>query len=618
MSQSKTAPKLDPRPAPQASAAAPALEVVPIQFSTPQLTLRAVLTGMVIGGLLSLCNIYAGLKVGWGFNMSVTAALLAFGFWKLLEALGAREFSLLENTINQTSASSAAAISSAGLVAPIPALTMLTGQTLTWGPLVLWTFSVCLVGITVASGLRRQMIEVDNLPFPGGMAAAVTLKEMYAKGKEAMQRVLMLLGGAVFASVIKVVTTVFKVPRLPLPGSVSAGAGGALAQKGIGAASLNNLTFALDPSLLMVGVGGLIGMRASVSLLVGAVISWGIVGPKVLDLGWAEPGQTTGMWFGTMMNWLLWPGVAMMVAASLTSFAFSWRSIVNVFRKKGGAAEAQEDRGDVPKKLYFAGIVVALIFSVVLQGMFFGIGPVIATVGVLMTFLLAIVAGRVSGETGITPVGAMGKVTQLTFGVLAPGQAAPNLMAANVTGGAASQCADLLHDFRTGHMLGAVARLQLVAQVFGALAGALIGSFAYLVIVRDPSMLMTEEWPAPSVASWKAVAEIFMNGIEAMPQGAMMAMAIAAVAGIVLAILEKKAPKKVRAWIPSPASLGLAFVIPAYNAISMFLGAVLAMAAGRIAPSWAARFLIVLASGLIAGESITGVAVAMQQILLGG
>lgn len=121
MSQPKTAPKPQPIPAPAATGV-PALEVVPIQFSTPQLTLRAVLTGMIVGGLLSLCNIYAGLKVGWGFNMSVTAALLAFGFWKAIEAMGGREFSLLENTINQTSASSAAAISSAGLVAPIPAL----------------------------------------------------------------------------------------------------------------------------------------------------------------------------------------------------------------------------------------------------------------------------------------------------------------------------------------------------------------------------------------------------------------------------------------------------------------------------------------------------------------
>jgi uncharacterized oligopeptide transporter (OPT) family protein len=258
-----------------------------------------------------------------------------------------------------------------------------------------------------------------------------------------------------------------------------------------------------------------------------------------------------------------------------------------------------------------------LVFSVALQGLFFGIGPVLATLGVLLTFGLAVVAGRVSGETGINPVGPMGKVTQLIFGVLAPGQAAPNLMAANVTAGAASQCGDLLHDLKTGKLIGAVPWQQAVAQSFGVLAGALVGSLGYLLLVRDPSMLMTDEWPAPAVAQWKAVAEIFMKGLDSMPPGALPAMAIGSAAGLVLAVLEKIVPAKARIWVPSPASIGLAIVIPAFNSISMFLGAVLAFVAQKAAPNWAARFLIVLAAGIIAGESLTGVALAVQKIFAG-
>ena len=101
----------------------------PVDAETPQLTFRAIWTGMVFGGLLSLCNIYLGLKIGWGMNMSITAALLGFGFWQAaIRLLGLRKFNVLENNINQTAASSGASISSAGLVAPIPALTMLTGE----------------------------------------------------------------------------------------------------------------------------------------------------------------------------------------------------------------------------------------------------------------------------------------------------------------------------------------------------------------------------------------------------------------------------------------------------------------------------------------------------------
>lgn len=596
-------------------AAAPAVD-----FVTPQLTIRAVGTGMLIGGVLSLCNIYSGLKIGWGFNMSITAALLGFGFWKVVEGIAKnRSFNILENNINQTAASAAASISSAGLVAPIPALTMLTGETFTWPVLMLWTFSVCAVGITVAIGLRRQMIIVDKLPFASGIASAETLKEMYAKGREAIVRVRMLLGGGLVAALLKIAETVFKIPKLALPGTVSAAAGGALAQKGIAGVTLNNLTFALEPSLLMVGVGGLIGFRAGVSLILGAIFAWGVLGPWALERGYAQPGNPDASWYGPLLNWLLWPGVAMMVTSSLTSFAFSFRSIAAALRRQGNRQGNEVDEGDVPRKWFVGALLASLVVSVVLQTLFFGIAPHIGFAGVLLTFVLAIVAGRVSGETAITPVGAMGKVTQLVFGVIAPGQPAANLMAANVTGGAASQCADLLHDMKTGYLLRAVPRYQAVAQLCGAFAGAVIGSAGYLILIPDPKkQLLTDEWPAPAVAAWKAVAEIFMRGIEAMPDGAMTAMAWAGLAGIVLAVVEKLVPAKTRKWIPSPASLGLAFVVPAYNAVSMFIGATIALILSKVAPSFSARFLVVIAAGLIAGESITGVAIAVQKILAGG
>ncbi|MBA3967832.1 MAG: OPT/YSL family transporter [Nitrospirales bacterium] len=86
------------------------------------------------------------------------------------------------------------------------------------------------------------------------------------------------------------------------------------------------------------------------------------------------------------------------------------------------------------------GLCVSLVFGVLIQITLFNISIGIAVLAVLLSFVLALVAGRVSGETGITPIGAMGKVTQLTFGFLIPGNATTNLMAANVTGGAAGQC----------------------------------------------------------------------------------------------------------------------------------------------------------------------------------
>ena len=108
---------------------------------------------------------------------------------------GVRKFGMLENNINQTACSSDASVSSAGLVAPIPALAMLNGETLGWPFLAMWVFSVCLVGITVAIALRRQMLVEEKLPFPSGIANAEMLREIYARGHEAMARVRWMLSG---------------------------------------------------------------------------------------------------------------------------------------------------------------------------------------------------------------------------------------------------------------------------------------------------------------------------------------------------------------------------------------------------------------------------------------
>jgi OPT family oligopeptide transporter len=593
----------------------------------PELTLRAVATGMVFGGVLSICNIYAGLKIGWGMNMSVTAALLGFALWKAFEVVGAKNFSLLECNVNQTAASSAAAVSSAGLVAPIPALTIMTGYEYTWQILAAWTASVMAVGIVAGIGLRRQLLVVDKLPFPGGLASAETLKQMYAKGKEAMARVRMLGAGALFAGVMALVIEYAKVPKWAP--AISWTAPAPVVAKGISKISLTNLSFAFDPSPLMAAVGVLVGFRAAASLFLGSAIAFGVLGPYVLEHGWALPTAKIAekSWYTPLLSWLLWPGVAMMVSSSLTSLAFSWRSMVRAFlpgsRNKPADGEDLPEgsrlRDVVPMKWFLGGIVVATILATATQIAFFGITWWTAILGVLLTFVLAVVTGRVTGETNVTPVGAMGKVTQLMFGVIQPGNVAANLMSANVTGGAASQCGDLLHDMKTGLILGASPRRQVVAQVFGTLSGALVGSAAYLVLVRDAkTMLLTDEWPAPAVASWKAVAELFAKGLSAMPPGALTAMMVGGAAGVVLAILEKKLPRRLAQWVPSPSSMGLGFVIPAYQGFSMLLGATVALFVQKKNKTWGDRFLIVLASGFIAGESLTGVGIALHKMFFAG
>ena len=139
----------------------------------PELTIRAVITGIVLGLLLTPCNIYTGLKIGWSFNMSITAALLSFGFWKLMHELSmARPWGLLESNINQTTASSAASIISGGLVAPIPALALVSGIQLPWYQLIAWVFSVSFLGIWLAYLLLNAFLVRSSLPLPAGAGSS--------------------------------------------------------------------------------------------------------------------------------------------------------------------------------------------------------------------------------------------------------------------------------------------------------------------------------------------------------------------------------------------------------------------------------------------------------------
>jgi uncharacterized oligopeptide transporter (OPT) family protein len=295
--------------------------------------------------------------------------------------------------------------------------------------------------------------------------------------------------------------------------------------------------------------------------------------------------------------------------ASLASFAQV------IWQRRSRAAQGERHSAvafPIGVRIFSAGAITAGVLAVTVQYAIFDVTPVLGAFAVLLAFLLAIVSARVVGETGIPPIGAIGKIAQLGFGVAAPADQTVNLMGANVTGGAAGQCADLLNDLKTGQLLGTAAGGQILAQCFGVLVGSLVGSLVYLLLIPDPqTMLLTSEWPAPAVATWKAVAEVLSAGLHTIPTGCGPAMAVAAVLAVIISVAERRLPAHLARWVPSGAALGLAFVIPAWISLSMALGAVAAAVATRIAPGWASRFVLALAAGLVAGESLAGIAAAM-------
>ena len=138
-------------------------------------------------------------------------------------------------------------------------------------------------------------------------------------------------------------------------------------------------------------------------------------------------------------------------------------------------------------------------------------------IAVLLTFVLAIIAARATGETDFTPIGAMGKITQLTYGLLAPSNTTINLSTASITGAGACHSADLLVSMKAGYLVGANPRRQALSQFFGVIAGVLVCIPVYQIIVRMPAFDPAAEkslLPRRPTKSQKTAAKATNGGIE--------------------------------------------------------------------------------------------------------
>jgi uncharacterized oligopeptide transporter (OPT) family protein len=185
-------------------------------------------------------------------------------------------------------------------------------------------------------------------------------------------------------------------------------------------------------------------------------------------------------------------------------------------------------------------------------------------------------------------------------------------MTANITSSVAISSADLLTDLKSGYLLGANPRKQFLAQFFGVFGGTLAATWGYYLLVPDASVLGGDKFPAPAAQVWRAVAELLARGTQALPQYALLSLFIGLAVGIALTLGEKLAPRW-RKWIPSPVGFGMAFTFQGYTAMAFFLGGLAAWIYEKRSPKKAEVYTIPVASGFIAGESLTGVAVALLQ-----
>jgi putative OPT family oligopeptide transporter len=578
-----------------------------------QLTWRAVLMGSALGGVLSLTNLYIGLKAGWGFGVAITACILSYAIWTALHRaqLVRTPMTILENNCMQSTASSAGSSTGGTLISAFAAYMLITSSTLPLPTLLAWVFFLAVLGVTMAIPMKRQMINVEQLRFPSGIAAAETLRALHSVGDKGMRSARALAWAGLSAAAGKLWADGLVLVSAKLAPWMIGTWIGALNQRVFGPAWMGR-TVMLSWEPMFIAAGAITGLHVCWSMLLGSVTAWMIFAPVLQHRGVIE-----GAGYAAIVQWTLWGGVACMVSSSLLSFVMQWRTALRAFTDLGamfGGRGANDPVAaiEAPASWFVAGQIVGFAGLAWLGHRTLGMPYWETAVAVVLSFALALVACRVTGETDTTPVGAMGKITQLTFGVLRPGNTSVNLMSANVTAAAASSSADLLTDLKSGYLLGAHPRKQFLAQLAGIFVGTVVTVLSFRLLVPDASVLGSDQFPAPAAQTWRAVALALSEGLHSLGPVKTWCVVGGAIVGIVLTVLPKILPRH-QHFIPSPAGVGLAWTFHWYYGLLFFAGGLLGWWVAKKYPAWSEEFTFPVASGWIAGESLMGVTLVMWE-----
>jgi len=577
-----------------------------------QLTWRAVLMGSVLGGVLSLTNLYIGLKSGWGIGVAITACILSYAIWTTFVKIGLVKtpMTILENNCMQSTASSAGYSTGGTLISAFAAFILLNGHPLPVPLTLAWVFFLAILGVTMAVPMKKQMINIEQLRFPSGVAAAETLRALHSQGAKGMRAAKALGVAGVLAAIDNFWHDGFALFAKLAPFSsdalVTKFNNAVLGPAWVG----RTVMFSWEP--IFIAAGAITGMRVCVSMLVGGTLCWAVFVPLM-----QHAGIITGSGFRDVVQWTLWGGASCMVTAGIFGFFLQWRIALSAFSGLGKmfsrrTALTEMEAIETPMSWFAAGQFVSLVALALLAHASFDMPYWQSALAVVMSFALALVACRVTGETDTTPIGAMGKVTQLTFGALNPGNVNVNLMSANITAGAAGSAADLLTDLKSGYLLGANPRKQFIAQFAGIFIGTVVSVFAFTLIVNKPEVIGSDQFPAPAAQTWAAVAKALSKGLEALAPVKIWSIVIGGAVGILFSILPIAFPKQ-KKYIPSASAFGLAWVFHWYYGILFFIGALLAYFYQKKSPANAEEFTYPIASGIMAGGALMGVALIFWQ-----
>lgn len=592
-----------------------------------EITLRGVILAAIITILFTAANVYAGLKVGLTFATSIPAAVVSMAILRFF-----RNPSILENNIVQTIASAAGTL--AAIVFVLPGLIMVGW----WTGFPYWTtVFVCIVGGTLgvmfSVPLRRALVTGSDLPYPEGVAAAEVLKvgSDSADGAEENRKGLLVLtlgsiasGG--FALLAKMKLVAEDATRNFAIGGTASG-------------------FSASWSMLLIGVGHLVGLSVGVAMLLGMLISWGGLVP--IFAAHHAPMETIDALVGdTFRGQVRFIGAGTIGVAAIWSLLKVIGPIVSGLRGAMAASAARKDGGllDLTERDLPIGVVggVTLLMVPVIAWLLWSFsagGPVhdhpLAVIGgatlyiLVVGVLIAAICGYMAGLIGASnsPVSGVGILAVLGASLLLvavfghstdPKQTAPLIAFALFTTAIVFSVAtisnDNLQDLKTGQLVGATPWKQQAALVLGVIFGSLAIPVT-LDLLKDTLGFVgmpgagKDALAAPQAALISSIAQGVLGG--SIDWGLI---GLGVGIGVAVIAVDEVLGRAGKMRLP-PLAVGMGIYLPMALTLLIPVGAVIGhfynrWAERRANPAFAERIGVLAATGLIVGESLFGVGFA--------
>ena len=565
---------------------------IPADKVLPEITPVSIILGLILSVVFGAANAYLGLRVGMTVSASIPAAVISMGIIRIV----LRRDSILENNMVQTIGSAGESLA-AGAIFTFPALFMWAKESDAIQTPAFWVIAIIamcggILGILFMVPLRTALIVEEHgvLPFPEGTACA----EVLLAGEEGGDKSKIIFSGFGIAAAYKFLADGLKVFFSEIHWDIPA------LRTGIG----------MDVLPALAGVGFICGLKISACLLAGGILAWFVIIPLLGALGGTEMASMSA--FAIWSRYIRYIGAGAVATGGIISLIKSMPTIVKTFAKaiKGfGHKEADEVRTnrDLPMKVIIAGsiLIAVIIWAVpVIPVNFLG-----ALLIVIFGFFFATVSSRMVGLVGSSnnPVSGMAIATLLvtTFLLKAVGIIGYTGMASAICIGTiicitAAMAGDISQDLKTGYIVGATPKKQQIGEVLGVTAASLaIGGIMYLL--NNAWGYGSQELPAPQATLMKMVVEGVMGGT--LPWHLV---AVGIGAAIIFEVLS----------IPVlPVAVGL--YLPIHLSIPIYLGGVVRKwfdkkgEAGKPAIDKG----ILYSSGLIAGEGLVGILLAMLAVI---